>query len=195
MVQYLIPKLLYVCLYGVLGSAIPYLSLFYADSLHLPSQQIGIILAIAPFIQSVACPFWTMQVDKRPQWHGMLMAILMLVGGLSVIALMFIPVFIPESATSAILSITIALAVTFAFFGQPVTVLVDSAVLKILGDNGIYYGKCGSKRKQIHARLNCVGIDRRSAIMGIDIKWRLYTCCWLFYWSVWHQLCVLHIWS
>ncbi|KAL7329335.1 hypothetical protein PS15p_207451 [Mucor circinelloides] len=140
MVQYLIPKLLYVCLYGVLGSAIPYLSLFYADSLHLPSQQIGIILAIAPFIQSVACPFWTMQVDKRPQWHGMLMAILMLVGGLSVIALMFIPVFIPESATSAILSITIALAVTFAFFGQPVTVLVDSAVLKILGDNGIYYG-------------------------------------------------------
>ncbi|KAK4510645.1 uncharacterized protein ATC70_005077 [Mucor velutinosus] len=140
MVQYLIPKLLYICLYGVLGSAIPYLSLFYADSLHLPSKQIGIILAIAPFIQSVACPFWTLQVDKRPQWHGALMAILMLVGGFSVIALMFIPVLIPQNATSAILSITIALAVSFAFFGQPVTVLVDSAVLKILGENGIYYG-------------------------------------------------------
>lgn len=142
MVDYLLPKLLYICLYGVLGSAIPYLSLFYADKLSLPSQQIGIILAIAPFIQSIACPFWTMQVDKRPYLHGPLMAILMLIGGLSVIGLMFIPILLPPSSTSSlvILSITVALAVTFAFFGQPVTVLVDSAVLKILGDNGIYYG-------------------------------------------------------
>lgn len=148
MVQYLIPKLLYICLYGVLGSAIPYLSLFYADSLHLPSQQIGIILAIAPFIQSVACPFWTMQVDRRPHWHGTLMAILMFIGGLSVIALMFIPVFLSQGTPSTILSITIALAVSFAFFGQPVTVLVDSAVLKILGDNGIYYGKKRREKKK-----------------------------------------------
>jgi hypothetical protein len=141
MVQYLLPKLLYVCLYGVLGSAIPYLSLFYSGSLHLSSQQIGIILAIAPFIQSVACPFWTLQVDKRPQLHGCLMAILMLIGGLSVIGLMFIPVFLPNDKGSATLIITIVLAISFAFFGQPVAVLVDSAVLKILGDHKIYYGK------------------------------------------------------
>lgn len=139
--SYLLPKLLYVCLYGVLGSAIPYLSLFYSGSLHLTSQQIGVILAIAPFIQSVACPFWTLQVDKSPRWHGRLMAILMIVGGLSIIGLMFIPVFLPNDKTSATLFITIALAVSFAFFGQPVTVLVDSAVLKILGDYKIYYGK------------------------------------------------------
>lgn len=141
MVQFLLPKLLYICLYGVLGSAIPYLSLFYSDNLHLPSQQIGIILAIAPFIQSVACPFWTLQVDKRPHWHGKLMAILMFIGGLSVIALMFIPMVLPQDKTSTTLIVTVVLAVTFAFFGQPVTVLVDSAVLKILGDHKIYYGK------------------------------------------------------
>ncbi|KAI8645650.1 major facilitator superfamily domain-containing protein [Parasitella parasitica] len=140
MVQYLTPKLLYICLYGVLGSAIPYLSLFYADSLHLSSQQIGIILAIAPFVQSVACPFWTMQVDKRPQWHGTLMAILMFIGGISIVSLMFVPVVLAQGAPFATLSITVALAVSFAFFGQPVTVLVDSAVLKILGENGVYYG-------------------------------------------------------
>ncbi|KAI7907314.1 uncharacterized protein BX663DRAFT_495497 [Cokeromyces recurvatus] len=144
MVQYILPKLLYICLYGVLGSAIPYLSLFYADILHLTSQQIGIILAIAPFIQSIACPFWTVQVDNKPKWHGMLMAILMFIGGISVIGLMFIPIFLPinETSSTAVLTITVILAVTFAFFGQPVTVLVDSAVLKILGNNGIYYGKC-----------------------------------------------------
>jgi Na+/melibiose symporter-like transporter len=140
MVQYLLPKLLYIWLYGILGSAIPYLSLFYADVLHLSSQQIGIILAIAPFIQSIACPFWTMQVDQRPRWHGTLMAILMSIGGSSVISLMFIPVLLPNGIASTILAITVTLAVTFAFFGQPVTVLVDSAVLKILGENGIYYG-------------------------------------------------------
>lgn len=142
MVDYLIPKLLYICLYGVLGSAIPYLSLFYADKLQLPSQQIGIILAIAPFIQSIACPFWTIQADKRPSWHGRLMAILMFVGGLSIIGLMFIPMLLPPDVTSPdiILALTITLAVSFAFFGQPVAVLVDSAVLKILGENGIYYG-------------------------------------------------------
>ncbi|KAI9487862.1 MAG: major facilitator superfamily domain-containing protein [Benjaminiella poitrasii] len=140
MAQYIIPKLLYVCLYGVLGSAIPYLSLFYADVLHLPSKQIGIILAIAPFVQSIACPFWTMQVDKRPYFHGVLMAILMFIGGISVIGLMFIPIFLPNGTPPAVLTLTVFLAVTFAFFGQPVTVLVDSAVLKILGDYGIYYG-------------------------------------------------------
>ncbi|KAG2233528.1 major facilitator superfamily domain-containing protein [Thamnidium elegans] len=140
MPKYILPKLLYICLYGILGSAIPYLSLFYNDSLHLTSQQIGIILAIAPFIQSVACPFWTIQVDRKPQWHGRLMAILMAIGGLSIIGLMFIPIFLPHDTTSATLVITIVLAVSFAFFGQPVTVLVDSAVLKILGDYKIYYG-------------------------------------------------------
>lgn len=148
MVQYLLPKLLYIWLFGVLGSAIPYLSLFYADSLHLPSQQIGMLLAIAPFIQSLACPFWTLQVDKRPQWHGTLMAILMSIGGASIISLMFIPVFLPNGSPSAVLAITVTLAVTFAFFGQPVSVLVDSAVLKILGVNGIYYGITKKKKKR-----------------------------------------------
>jgi Na+/melibiose symporter-like transporter len=151
MVQYILPKLLYICLYGVLGSAIPYLSLFYADVLHLPSQQIGIILAIAPFIQSLACPFWTLQVDKRPRWHGTLMAILMAIGGASVISLVFISVFLPDGPPSTVLAVTVTLAVTFAFFGQPVTVLVDSAVLKILAENGIYYGNIINIKRETRA--------------------------------------------
>ncbi|KAI8876683.1 MFS general substrate transporter [Backusella circina FSU 941] len=140
MVQYLHPKLLYISLYSILGSAIPYLSLYYNSRLHLTSQQIGFILAIAPFIQSIACPFWTIQVDKRPEWHGRVMAISMIIGGASVISLMFIPLLFPNNENTATLLLTTILALIFAFFGQPNAVLVDSAVLKILGPYKIYYG-------------------------------------------------------
>ncbi|KAI8983709.1 major facilitator superfamily domain-containing protein [Pilobolus umbonatus] len=139
-ISYLRPKLLYITLYCILGSAIPYLSIFYSDNLHLTSQQIGFILAIAPFIQSISCPFWTLQVDKYPAWHGRLMAILMLIGGTSIMSLMFIPYLLPNDKSIVTLVLTSTFAIIFAFFGQPVVVLVDSAVLKILGEHKIYYG-------------------------------------------------------
>ncbi|KAG0171261.1 hypothetical protein DFQ28_002506 [Apophysomyces sp. BC1034] len=80
---FIVPKLLYISLYTVFGSAIPYLNLFYDEALHLSSQQIGVLLAIAPFVQSVACPLWTILADKRPTWHGPLMATLTFLGGLA----------------------------------------------------------------------------------------------------------------
>jgi Na+/melibiose symporter-like transporter len=148
MVQYLHPKLLYISLYSILGSAIPYLSLYYNSKLHLTSQQIGFILAIAPFIQSIACPFWTVQVDKRPEWHGRVMALTMIIGGSSVISLMFIPLLFPGNENTITLLLTTMLALIFAFFGQPNAVLVDSAVLKILGQHKIYYGKRANEREK-----------------------------------------------
>ncbi|KAI8364746.1 major facilitator superfamily domain-containing protein [Radiomyces spectabilis] len=149
--SFVLPKLLYICLYALLGSAIPYLSLFYDEALHLPSKQIGMVLAIAPFVQSVACPIWTVVADRRPQWHGPLMAILAAIGGVSVMSLMFLPGWLVKNdSTSSFLEspdtesltlmVTAALALVFAFFGQPVTALVDSAVLKMLGDQKILYG-------------------------------------------------------
>lgn len=150
------PKLLYVTLYSVLGSAIPYLSLFYDEALHLPSNQIGILLAIAPFLQSLACPVWTVVVDRRPSWHGPLMTVLSIIGGLAILTLTLIPgwlVVSPEEEDAAAVPadessmmtitflVTASLAFVFAFFGQPVATLVDSAVLKMLGDQKILYGK------------------------------------------------------
>lgn len=149
----LYPKLLYVCLYTIFGSAIPYLPLFYDGALHLPSDQIGILLAIAPFVQSVACPVWTVIVDKRPNWHGPLMSLLSIIGGAGIMSFLILPALLVKddegsegkmdsnSSSLLTLAVTAALAFVFAFFGQPVSTLVDSAVLKILGDQKILYGK------------------------------------------------------
>lgn len=122
------------------GSAIPYLAIYYDQALHLSSDQIGILLAIAPFIQSVACPVWTMVADKWPQWHGALMAVLALIGGSAIVSMSLLPSLL-VGKTDLTMPFTCILALLYAFFGSPLMALVDSAVLKILGDHKILYGK------------------------------------------------------
>ncbi|KAI8095933.1 major facilitator superfamily domain-containing protein [Thamnidium elegans] len=154
--MFLVPKLLYVCLYSLYGSAIAYLAIFYSESLHLSSNQIGIILAIAPFVQVVACPLWTVIADKYPKLHGPLMGILAGIGGSSVLALYYLPLWININDTSTneqVMVITAVCASIFAFFGSPICALVDSAVLKILGDQKLLYGNqrlWGSVSNGIH---------------------------------------------
>lgn len=137
--SFLVPKLLYVCLYSLYGSAIAYLTIFYSESLHLSSNQIGIILAISPFVQVVACPVWTWIADRYPSLHGPLMGILASIGGSSVLGLYFLPELINDINKRML--ITCIFGFIFAFFGSPICALVDSAVLKILDDQKILYGK------------------------------------------------------
>ncbi|KAL0089742.1 major facilitator superfamily domain-containing protein [Phycomyces blakesleeanus] len=190
MAQYFIlPKLLYITLYAVLGSAIPYLPLFYDESLRLSSNQIGVVLAIAPFVQSVACPVWTILADKKPSWHGPLMAILIAIGGTSVMTLMFLPNWLmrdtcannpscdpavtktDESSTGLIFAAVLALI--FAFFGQPVSALVDSAVLKILGEHKVLYG---SQRLwgSISNGANILLVGLLISTMGINVAFYVF---------------------
>ncbi|KAI9488139.1 major facilitator superfamily domain-containing protein [Zychaea mexicana] len=144
----LFPKALYVCVYSIYGSAIAYLALFYDEALHLPSNQIGVLLAITPFIQSLSCPLWTVVVDRKPQWHGYLMSALAIIGGSGVMALLLLPGWLVQDVddgnnggnTMVTFAAAVTLALIFAFFGQPVSTLVDSAVLKMLGDQKILYG-------------------------------------------------------
>lgn len=122
------------------GSAIPYLAIFYDQALHLSSDQIGVLLAIAPFIQSVACPVWTMVADKWPRWHGALMAVLALVGGSAIVSMSLLPTVLKGREELA-MPFTCVLALMYAFFGSPLMALVDSAVLKILDTHKILYGE------------------------------------------------------
>lgn len=153
--MYLICKLLYIAIFAVLSAAPPYLPLYYHDVLGFSSDQIGFVLAIAPFIQSVACPLWTYTVDKKPKLHGTTMAITSLLGGSAVMAIMFVghsvssEVVVPTGFTSilklelsnkTLVLMTSTLALAFAFFTLPNLSLVDSAVMKILGPNKILYG-------------------------------------------------------
>ncbi|KAI8884827.1 MFS general substrate transporter [Backusella circina FSU 941] len=149
--MYLVCKLLYVAVFALLSAAPPYLPLYYHDVLGFSSDQIGFVLAIAPFIQSISCPLWSVLVDKFPRWHGTVMAITSFIGGASVMGIMVmghiisvesIPKkFIPELSNSMLVAITSALALAFAFFSLPNMSLVDSAVMKILGPNKILYGE------------------------------------------------------
>ncbi|GAA5798090.1 hypothetical protein HPULCUR_003490 [Helicostylum pulchrum] len=155
-IMYLICKVLYIAIFALLSAAPPYLPLYYHDVLGFSSDQIGFVLAIAPFIQSIACPLWTYTVDKRPALHGPIMAITSLIGGSAIMTIMVIGNSVSSDivnptqifstlklqlSNSSLVLVTSALALTFAFFTLPNLSLVDSAVMKILGPNKILYGE------------------------------------------------------
>ncbi|KAI8967517.1 major facilitator superfamily domain-containing protein [Mycotypha africana] len=160
--MYLICKLLYIALFALVSAAPPYLPLYYHDILNLSSDQIGFVLAIAPFIQSISCPIWTYLVDKKPALHGTIMAITGFLGASAIMMIMLIgryvtseeviPTFISwgtegnnmklsQLSSTSLLTVTATLALAFAFFALPNMSLVDSAVMKILGPNKLLYGE------------------------------------------------------
>ncbi|KAG2197418.1 hypothetical protein INT47_005671 [Mucor saturninus] len=141
------------------------------ESLHLNSNQIGIVLAIAPFVQVVACPVWTWLADRYPKLHGPLMGILATIGGSSVLGLYFLPEMLTEMDER--MMATCVLGFVFAFFGSPICALVDSAVLKILDDQKILYGNqrlWGSVSNGVHILV--VGL--LIAQYGINIAFAIF---------------------
>ncbi|KAI8381196.1 major facilitator superfamily domain-containing protein [Radiomyces spectabilis] len=143
--MYTICKLLYVTVFALLSAAPPYLPLYYDAVLGFSSDQIGFVLAIAPFVQSVACPLWTFLVDKRPHLHGSVMALTSFLGGISLLGIMGLGHSIRTTSVvlndTTVVICTSALAFAFAFFTLPNTSLVDSAVMKILGPDKLLYGE------------------------------------------------------
>lgn len=149
-IMYLICKLLYIAIFSLLSAAPPYLPLYYRDVLNFSSNQIGFVLAIAPFIQSVACPIWSFVVDKYPKLHGPIMAVTALLGGSAIMAIMVIGHSVSSTPSNLIMSYQLSnatlvgatsfFALAFAFFTLPNISLVDSAVMKILGPDKLLYG-------------------------------------------------------
>ncbi|KAI8335411.1 major facilitator superfamily domain-containing protein [Chlamydoabsidia padenii] len=143
--MYLLCKLLYISVFALLSAAPPYLPLYYHDALGFSSDQIGFVLAIAPFIQTAACPLWTIVVDKRPKIHGAVMGLTALIGGTAVTGIMMLGHAIASQSYqlsgSTLVMLTSTFALTYAFFSLPNVSLVDSAVMKILGPNKILYGQ------------------------------------------------------
>ncbi|CAO3683671.1 unnamed protein product [Rhizopus stolonifer] len=144
--MYFICKLLYIAVFAVLSAANSYLPIYYHDTLGFSSDQIGLVLAIAPFVQSISCPLWTFIVDKKPKMHGYVMSLTGFLGGLATMAIMFIgqspgSIFGFEISNTLLVIIVSCLALGFAFFTLPNMALVDSAVMKILGPNKILYGE------------------------------------------------------
>ncbi|GAA5801276.1 hypothetical protein HPULCUR_006722 [Helicostylum pulchrum] len=142
---YLAPKLLYTFLFACQGSAPVYLALFYSSQLGLKSDQIGLLVAIAPFISAIACPLWATIADKT-KTHGYIMCIVHTLATIAIVSVMGISVVVQhltddtEKSRLTIILVTIT-SICFAFFGVPVGPLVDGGVLKILGRNKDQYGR------------------------------------------------------
>ncbi|CAG8527378.1 13435_t:CDS:1, partial [Acaulospora colombiana] len=60
---------------------------------------------------------------------------------LGVFSQMFLPKMVGENKGGLIMGCVLFVAIWFAFFGIPVNALVDSGVIKILGDKKELYGK------------------------------------------------------
>ncbi|KAI8388544.1 major facilitator superfamily domain-containing protein [Radiomyces spectabilis] len=142
---YLVPKLLYTFLFACQGSAPVYLALFYSSQLGLKGDQIGLLVAIAPFISAIACPLWAAIADKT-KTHRYIMCIIHTLATLAIVSVMGISVVVQHidnetdrsKLTIALVTVT---SVCFAFFGVPVAPLVDGGVMKILGRNKDQYGR------------------------------------------------------
>ncbi|KAI8334394.1 major facilitator superfamily domain-containing protein [Chlamydoabsidia padenii] len=142
---YISPKLLYTFLFACQGSAPVYLTLFYSSQLGLKSDQIGLLVAIAPFISAVACPLWTALADKT-KTHNYIMCMIQTLATVAIVSVMGISVVVqnlPDMDSKNRLTVTLVTitSVCFAFFGVPVLPLVDGGVLKILGKNKNQYGR------------------------------------------------------
>ncbi|KAI8064166.1 major facilitator superfamily domain-containing protein [Gongronella butleri] len=133
-------KLLYISLYALYGSAIAYIAVFYDEALQLSSQQIGVVLATPYFIQVVSSPLWTSIADRYPQYQGKLVAALTLIGGSALVSLLLLANNMDLFTGDIVFLLTLTAALAFAFFGNPVCSLVDSLVLKMLGEHKLLYG-------------------------------------------------------
>lgn len=134
---YLTPKLLLFVLHAVLGSVGFYLTLFYRQSLQLSLTAIGIAVAISAFGNLLAGPLWTIIIERYPSRHGQLLAVMMLTGTMSIVALrLAVDLIDPQYWQLA----SYMSAACYGVFALPCCALADYAVLKILGSNSILYG-------------------------------------------------------
>ncbi|CAO3632701.1 unnamed protein product [Cunninghamella echinulata] len=143
--KYIAPKLLYTFIFACQGSAPVYLTLFYSTQLGLKGDQIGLLIAIAPFIAAVACPFWTALADKT-KTHNYIMCMIQTLATVAIVSVMGISVVVqniiePEAKNHLTITLVTITSVCFAFFGVPVLPLVDGGVLKILGKEKSLYGR------------------------------------------------------
>jgi MFS family permease len=141
-VPYLSPKLLFIFLCAGLGSSLPYLPIFYY-TLKLSPSEIGVVFSVAPLISALSCPLWTGLAD-RFQAHRSIIVSIYVLATIGVVSQMFLSRLIVSDTDNKLHGLIVAcvflVALWFAFFGMPVNALVDSGVLKILGDKKELYG-------------------------------------------------------
>ncbi|KAI8085743.1 uncharacterized protein B0P05DRAFT_585272 [Gilbertella persicaria] len=135
----------------------PYLCLYYFHRLRFGFLTISMLTACVMLLKVPASAFWADLVDHRPTLHGVFTALLTTVGTAAILLVLSVP---PTWITIT-LPVAIFSSILDGLFYQPLEVLVDSAIIKILGDYKIMY---------VHERQYGKMI---SAIMAVGIGWSL----------------------
>jgi PPP family 3-phenylpropionic acid transporter len=123
------PFSFYFLYFAAFSSFMPFLVLLYQD-LKFDGAQIGLLTGIPPLIILFAAPFWTNIADVRHlhRW------VISLGIGVSIIAVLVL-----KSMTMFV--VVFMIIIVFNFFLAPVSALVDSATISMLGENKAMYGR------------------------------------------------------
>lgn len=130
------PKLLTVA-HAYTTSVHPFLALFYYHVLQLNIQTISIVTAIVLLLRVPSTIFWIDLVDKHASLHGVFTGLLTALGTGGIL----LGLSIPPTWTSLILPAVIISCIMDGLFYQPLEVMVDSAIIKMLGDFKTLYGE------------------------------------------------------
>jgi len=99
---------------------------------------ISLLTACVYLLRVPASAFWIDLVDHRTPLHGVFTGLLTAVGTAGILLILSVP---PTWITVAALPVAIISAIFDGLFYQPLEALVDSAIIKILGDYKILYGE------------------------------------------------------
>ncbi|CAO0802671.1 unnamed protein product [Mucor circinelloides] len=136
----------------------PYLCLYYIHMLRFDVLTISLLTACVYLLRVPASAFWIDLVDHRTPLHGVFTGLLTAVGTAGILLILSVP---PTWITVAALPVAIISAIFDGLFYQPLEALVDSAIIKILGDYKILYENEKQYGKWV------------SAIMTLGIGWSL----------------------
>ncbi|KAM9970621.1 hypothetical protein ACTFIR_002483 [Dictyostelium discoideum] len=123
-------KLLYFFLFSSLSTFYPFITI-YLNSKQLKPSIIGIITCLLPFLSFLSSPFWTNISDR----FGIQKKIIIINSVLSMILFLLL---IPSG--NNIIAIFILIGI-FSFVSPPICPIIDSLVLKELGEDSKLYGQ------------------------------------------------------
>lgn len=115
----------------------PYLCLYYAHMLKFDVFTIAALTACVMVLNVPASAFWIDLVDHRPTLHGVFTGLLTTIGTGGILLVLSVP----PTWTNVALPVAIVSSIFDGLFYQPLEVLIDSAIVKILGDYKILYGE------------------------------------------------------
>ncbi|CAO3625658.1 unnamed protein product [Mucor fragilis] len=140
------------------NSVHPYLCLYFIHMLRFDVLTVSLLTACVYLLRVPASAFWIDLVDHRIPLHGVFTGLLTAVGTAGILLILSVP---PSWITIAALPVAIISSIFDGLFYQPLEVLVDSAIIKILGDYKILYENERQYGKWM------------SAIMTLGIGWSL----------------------